>query len=470
MSSELLLPTARATDADSNPYSGAKWLFYIKGTTTPQEVYSDPELTTSLGAVVEADSGGKFPNIYFDATLQYRGICENASGSTILHDIPLINSGLGVELGELGSRINWVPRIDIPMNGGDVNFVTSDTYGNTNDGASGGNWYYGRKLTGTIDAGPAPTDRGQSGTLFMVDARYDDADITGGSTFGMAIYGRMVMTGSGQGGRLGVHGVVDQKVASDAANTNRNYVGTSGNCHTYSGDGGTDTGANAKGAYFGGGFVTFLHAGAVNVLDGVGVEIDTVFSPTASVRYASAVTLGNAQKVRGVDVDCGLRFSGYTDTFGPGIGWRHLICNTDANSADPTYSGSTLWGTSWITNPATPRAVTHGIDWRGHTFSGSVIQAQYLDIQDGLWKSSFPQGIIELTNTTRVFQIQPKTTGDYLGVNAGGVGDILRLHANGRHVLPQGLVNAANDAAAAAAGIEVNGLYRNGSVVMIRVV
>ncbi len=33
-----------------------------------------------------------------------------------------------------------------------------------------------------------------------------------------------------------------------------------------------------------------------------------------------------------------------------------------------------------------------------------------------------------------------------------------------------GLVNAANDAAASAAGVSVGGLYRNGSVVMIRVV
>ena len=32
------------------------------------------------------------------------------------------------------------------------------------------------------------------------------------------------------------------------------------------------------------------------------------------------------------------------------------------------------------------------------------------------------------------------------------------------------LVNAANDAAAAAAGVQVGNLYRNGSVVMVRVV
>ena len=33
-----------------------------------------------------------------------------------------------------------------------------------------------------------------------------------------------------------------------------------------------------------------------------------------------------------------------------------------------------------------------------------------------------------------------------------------------------GLVNAANDAAAAAAGVGVNNFYRNGSVLMVRVV
>lgn len=32
-----------------------------------------------------------------------------------------------------------------------------------------------------------------------------------------------------------------------------------------------------------------------------------------------------------------------------------------------------------------------------------------------------------------------------------------------------GLVNAVNDAAAAAAGVPVNGVYRNGSVLMVRV-
>lgn len=102
MAAELLLPTARATDGDSRTYSGAKWIFYASGTTTPQAVYADAGLSTSLGSIVTADSGGKFVAIYFDAALLYRGVCEDATGSTNLHDIDPINSSIINELSGSG--------------------------------------------------------------------------------------------------------------------------------------------------------------------------------------------------------------------------------------------------------------------------------------------------------------------------------------------------------------------------------
>lgn len=92
MAAEILLPLARVTDANANPYSGAKWHFYETGTTTPQAVYADADLNVSLGSTVTADSGGKFVPIYFDGSKVYRGVCENASGSVTLHDIDPINS------------------------------------------------------------------------------------------------------------------------------------------------------------------------------------------------------------------------------------------------------------------------------------------------------------------------------------------------------------------------------------------
>jgi hypothetical protein len=47
--------------------------------------------------------------------------------------------------------------------------------------------------------------------------------------------------------------------------------------------------------------------------------------------------------------------------------------------------------------------------------------------------------------------------------------DALKIKADGKINIPLGLTNAVNDAAAAAAGVAIGDLYRNGSVVMIRV-
>lgn len=51
------------------------------------------------------------------------------------------------------------------------------------------------------------------------------------------------------------------------------------------------------------------------------------------------------------------------------------------------------------------------------------------------------------------------------------IGKLIHQLSTSIPFLPTGkLVNAANDAAAAAAGVPVNGTYRNGSVLMVRVV
>lgn len=93
MAAEIFNDLPRATNANGVPVDGAQWFFYATGTTTPQAVYSDAALTTSLGAVVSADSGGKFVPVYFDATKTYRGVLKTPSGST-LRDIDPVNSGI----------------------------------------------------------------------------------------------------------------------------------------------------------------------------------------------------------------------------------------------------------------------------------------------------------------------------------------------------------------------------------------
>jgi len=90
MAAEIFNELPRATNANGVPIDGAQWFFYASGTTTPQAVYSNATLATSLGATVTADSGGQFVPIYFDAALSYRGVLKTPSGST-LRDIDPIN-------------------------------------------------------------------------------------------------------------------------------------------------------------------------------------------------------------------------------------------------------------------------------------------------------------------------------------------------------------------------------------------
>lgn len=101
MPSEFLTTPSRATDANDNPASGAKWLFYASGTTTPQSVYSDSDLTASLGAEVDADSSGQFPPIYMDASKSYRADLVSADKSETYFSADPINDSAVVTLSVL---------------------------------------------------------------------------------------------------------------------------------------------------------------------------------------------------------------------------------------------------------------------------------------------------------------------------------------------------------------------------------
>ena len=64
----------RAIDANGDPINGAILSFFEAGTATPLNVYADVDLSTSLGAVITADSGGLFAELFmlpqaYDITL-----------------------------------------------------------------------------------------------------------------------------------------------------------------------------------------------------------------------------------------------------------------------------------------------------------------------------------------------------------------------------------------------------------------
>lgn len=75
--------THPALDENGEPISGAKWRFYLTGTTTPATVYADADLSTPLGAFITADSAGRFAPAYLDDDVVYRAVLEDADGAQI---------------------------------------------------------------------------------------------------------------------------------------------------------------------------------------------------------------------------------------------------------------------------------------------------------------------------------------------------------------------------------------------------
>jgi len=136
MTAPFLSPGFRATDSDDNPLAGGYINFYAAGTTTPKAVYSDADLSTSLGTTVNLNSAGApvsgsnvpvliYPGLgdykirYYDAddTLifefdDYPGaVAEAAEVTTGLPEIPVDSktTAYTVVVGDRGNLINANP-------------------------------------------------------------------------------------------------------------------------------------------------------------------------------------------------------------------------------------------------------------------------------------------------------------------------------------------------------------------------
>ena len=329
---------------------------------------------------------------------------------------------------------------------------TNDSTALSGEAASGDAFYWGRSYTGTKATGAGPANLAWGPVGYMFDLRYDDADA--GPDFVRSLYGRTVFGGSSaKGGRIGIIGeVVHQLGITNAANANRNYVGVLGNSHAYNGDGGTDlTAAGAKGAYFGGNFITFLHSGSTNVFDGTSVEIDICADTGSSARYLRALSLCNGSKIRGGTLDAALTFSSVTDAFGTGIGWNYLLCATDANSGDPTYSGSWLFGSVWITNPTTKRTITGGFDLSGFNVgTGALFQgAQMALTESGISFGANLSGASSVTAgngaTNATLALVSKGTGAVVLESGGGVNRLQADDSVGIRLMPKSSATPVNN-------------------------
>lgn len=99
MATHFTMPKQQLVDQYGRPYAGAKAYFYEPGTTTPLEVYTDPELATPHAVPVVADSKGQFPVIYLDPA-QYK-VRLLTSADVLIYEADDMDPSLGTGIGAL---------------------------------------------------------------------------------------------------------------------------------------------------------------------------------------------------------------------------------------------------------------------------------------------------------------------------------------------------------------------------------
>jgi hypothetical protein len=89
MSQLFYVPQAVRVDSTGTPYGGAKAHFYLTGTTTQTDTYTDAALTTPHANPVISDSGGQFNPIYLDPAITYRCVLTESNDTQISDTDPV---------------------------------------------------------------------------------------------------------------------------------------------------------------------------------------------------------------------------------------------------------------------------------------------------------------------------------------------------------------------------------------------
>lgn len=216
-----------------------------------------------------------------------------------------------------------------------------------------------------------PADAGGSTNSVSLH-RITSDNVDAGTGFIIGHQRRYIFGGSSlKGGRIAGYDFTANTAITNASNANRNYVGHVGIAYSAFGDGGTNTGAGALGAFFGNNPISHLASGATNVLEACGSEIDVQVDTGASTKYTRGLSIVGYNQVRGASIDTALSISGGTNH----TGFKTGILFTDANrgtTENPFYASSVLMSTFWL--GSTPTIAT-GIDLSGFTITGNAWQS-----------------------------------------------------------------------------------------------
>lgn len=200
------------------------------------------------------------------------------------------------------------------------------------------------------------------------------------------------------------------------------------------------------------------------------VNADFNFSVGSSVASSGLLIEGNY-----IVCDTGnVAFYHWTNTNVTSIG--NTICSTGGNAGQLHNQvaritnfvsiGDNLLNSGSLSD-ATKYSTVNGVYRAG----GAV--AAWTDSDSHVTKSTageFGFGSVPVASARAYFKGSNQAATDYAGIFADSAGNAILVARNDRQVLIPALGNYANDAAAAGGGVSVGSLYRNGSVVMVRVV
>jgi hypothetical protein len=317
----------------------------------------------------------------------------------------------------------------LPMSGGPTG--ASAQIGVSGNDYHGFNWVYARtRWYGQITGPDSNADNSIAANKFLWD---DNADISGGNGTAAALYAQTVVQGSVVGtntasrqamhSHLVVQGQVGATPTLGPLVTSPDFVSQLSIAYAIApqgGLGGWTAGNNPstgyfRGSLFGGNDNAWLDTGASNYFWLVGREIDiSIFGSATVYNRAGLLIVAKSDSVQALGDDAGILFEG-----GP-FGNKNAI-QFGATTGGLAVSDALIKVVSRLYPSPAASAYVTGLDFTQATFSGNALATP--------------------------------------GFAVSGAGRVTAT-----------LTNAANDAAAASAGVPVGALYRNGNAVQVRLV
>jgi len=179
---------------------------------------------------------------------------------------------------------------------------------------------------------------------------------------------------------------------------------------TNAGDGGTNTGAGALGAYFGSNMQ--VRSGGTNVYNLAANENDLMTAAGSSSHYAFGETIVNYEAVQGTSADAALGiYSGGSiaaangaGPYGPGVGFHNgiLFAELGGNGLVPINSTGSVLSTHLESISNIP--VSYGIDLRGFSITNAALISNNGNVSSGALGITSGQGnggtVTQLTSIT----------------------------------------------------------------------